>query len=336
MSGMKDKADQNEPLTGPQKAVLMLLSMEEGTAVPVLSELSPEEVGRLREAAEGLRSVPVRQLGEVYAEFISHSQEALAVPRGGVRYLEQIAARALGPSETEVIFQEKPRSSLERLTAADPAAIAAVLEHEHPQLVAAVLSQVDPEKAADVLQKVPEEMRPEILSRLGTMTEVPASLVEEIAGALASELPSLDAEVTLEVRGLEKTAALIRKMGRDVGEDVLEQLEDDNEDLADAIRQAMYTFEDLSSLDPPSLRTVLEGISGDRLTIALKTAPDALKNAIFSSMSRRAADRIREDMEVMGAVKLADVEAAQREIIEVATRLMSEGVISLDGDGGVA
>ena len=323
-------------LTGPQKAVLMILSMEESTAVPVLSELSAEEVRALRDAAEGLRSVPVRQLGEVYAEFITKAQSALAVPRGGVRYLEQIASRALGPAESDVIFQEKPRSSLKRLEAADPAAIAAVLEHEHPQLVAAVLSQVDADRAAEVLMRVPEEKRPMILSRLGSMTEIPASLVEEIAGALTSELPSLDAETTLEVRGLERTASLIRKMGRDLGEDVLEQLEDENEELADAIRQAMYTFDDLATLDPPSLRTVLEGVAGDRLTLALKTASEPLKAAIFSSMSRRAADRIREDMDMLGAVKLADVEAAQREIVEVATRLMEDGVISLDGEAGVA
>lgn len=320
------------PLTGSQKAVLMLLSMEEKTAVPVLSELSASEVIHLREAAEGLHSVPVKQLGEVYAAFIRHTQGALAVPRGGVKYLEQITSRALGPGQSSEIFREKKRSAVQQLEAAEPAAIAAVLEQEHPQLVAAVLSQIDPDHAAEVMLRVPEEKRPMILSRLGSMTEVPESLVEEIAAALTSELPSLDAEATLEVRGLERTAALIRKLGRDVGEDVLEQLEEDNEELADAIRQAMYTFEDLGTLDPPSLRTVLEGVSGDRLTLALKTAPEGLKNTIFASMSRRAADRIREDMDMMGAVKLAEVEAAQREIVEVATRLMSEGVISLDGD----
>ena len=324
-------------LSGPQKAVLMLLSMEEATAVPVLSELTSAEVSKMREAAEGLRSIPVQSLGKVYAEFIEQAQTALAVPRGGVRYLEQISSRALGAAQTDVIFQEKPRSSLQRLSAADPAAIAAVLEHEHPQLVAAILSQMDPAHSAEVLARITEEKRPLILGRLGTMTEVPASLVEEIAGALTSELPSLDAETTLEVRGLEKTAALIRKMGRDLGEDVLEMLEDENDELATAIRQAMYTFDDLGTLDGPSLRTVLEGVSGDRLTLALKTAPESLKAVVFSSMSRRAADRIREDMEMMGAVKLAEVEAAQREIVEVATRLMAEGVISLDGDsGGVA
>lgn len=331
---MADPAEQLPNISGAQKAVLMLLSMEESTAVPVLSELSPEEVGKMRAAAESLRSIPVQSLGKIYAEFIEKAQTALAVPRGGVRYLEQIATRALGSAKSDVIFQEKPRSSLQRLEAADPAAIAAVLEHEHPQLVAAILSQMDPGHSAEVLARVPEEKRPLILGRLGTMTEVPASLVEEIAGALTSELPSLDAETTLEVRGLEKTAALIRKMGRDLGEDVLEMLEDDNDELADAIRQAMYTFDDLGGLDGPSLRTVLEGISGDRLTLALKTAPESLKATIFSSMSRRAADRIREDMEMLGAVKLADVEAAQREIVEVATRLMAEGVISLDGDDG--
>ncbi|OQX69238.1 MAG: flagellar motor switch protein FliG [Sorangiineae bacterium NIC37A_2] len=324
------------PLTGPQKAVLMLLSMEEATAVPVLAEMSSEEVQRLRTAATNLRSVPVEQLGTVYREFIERSQAALAVPRGGVRYLEQIAERALGPAKSEEIFSGRKRSSLERLEAADPAAMAAILEHEHPQLVAAILSQMQAERAAEVITRLPEEKRPLVLLRLGTMTEVPASIVEEIAGALTSELPSVDADATLEVRGLDRTAAVIRKLGRGLGEEVLDAMAEQNDELADAIRQAMYTFEDLSVLNPASLRLVLEGVASERLTLALKTAPEPLKNAIFASMSRRAADRIREDMEMLGAVRLADVEAAQREIVEVATRLMAEGSISLDGDEDVA
>ncbi len=135
-------SDSHVPLSGPEKAVLMLLSMEESTAVPVLAELTPDEVTRLRAAATSIKSVPVSQLGTVYREFIERSQSALAIPRGGLRYLEQIAERALGPAKSELIFSDRKRSSLERLEAADPAAIAAVLEHEHPQLVAAILSQM--------------------------------------------------------------------------------------------------------------------------------------------------------------------------------------------------
>jgi flagellar motor switch protein FliG len=328
--------DTNAPLTGPEKAVLMLLSMEESTAVPVLAELSPDEVSRLRVAATNIKSVPVSQLGTVYREFIERSQFALAVPRGGLRYLEQITERALGPAKSGLIFSDRKRSSLERLEAADPAAIAAVLEHEHPQLVAAILSQMQAERAADVVARLPAEKRPQVLMRLGTMTEVPASIVEEIAGALTTELPSVDAEVTLQVKGLDRTAALIRKLGRELGEEVLDALAEDNDELADAIRQAMYTFDDLMVLNATSLRLVLEGVPSERLTLALKTAPEKLKNAVFSSMSRRAADRIREDMEMLGGVRLADVEAAQREIVEVATRLMAEGTISLEGGGDVA
>lgn len=326
----------NLALTGPEKAVLMLLSMEEATAVPVLAELTPEEVARLRAAATSIKSVPVHQLGSVYREFIERSQSALAIPRGGLRYLEQIAERALGPAKTGLIFSDRKRSSLERLEAADPAAVAAVLEHEHPQLVAAIISQMQADRAADIVARLPSEKRPQVLMRLGTMTEVPASVVEEIAGALTTELPSIDAELTLQVKGLDRTAAVVRKLGRELGEEVLDALAEDNDELADAIRQAMYAFEDLMVLNATSLRLVLEGVPSERLTLALKTAPEKLKAAVFSSMSRRAADRIREDMEMLGGVRLADVEAAQREIVEVATRLMAEGSISLDGGGDVA
>ena len=322
-------------LSGPEKAVLMLLSLDEATATPILSEMDASDVRKLREAASNMRAVPATALEHVYAEFIQQTKEAVAVPRGGVRYLRRLAGRAMGEVKASEIFVDQKESALDRLSAAEPAAIASVMENEHPQLVAAILSQLDNEKAARVLENLPEAGRAQVLERLGTMTEIPSALLEEVATALAAELPAAQSDTVRTVDGVARSAALVRRMGRETGEALLGVLEEGNQELATEIRRAMYTFEDLSVLDARALRSLLEAVPVEKLTMAMKTASESLRNHIFTSMSKRAAERIKEDMEVMGGVRLADVEAAQREIVEVALRLDAEGTISLEAKSAV-
>ena len=328
-------SEQVMELSGPEKAVLMLLSLDEATATPILSELEPADVRRLREAASNMRAVPATALEHVYAEFIQQTKEAVAVPRGGVRYLRKLAGRAMGEVKASEIFVDQQESALDRLAAAEPAAIASVMEHEHPQLVAAILSQLDNEKAARVLEQLPEAGRSQVLERLGTMTEIPSALLEEVATALSAELPTSQKDTVRTIDGIARSAALVRRMGRETGEALLGTLEEGNQELATEIRRAMYTFEDLSVLDARALRSLLEAVPVEKLTMAMKTASESLRNHIFTSMSKRAAERIKEDMEVMGGVRLADVEAAQREIVEVALRLDAEGTISLEAKSAV-
>jgi flagellar motor switch protein FliG len=313
----------------------MLLSLDEATATPILSEMDAGDVRKLREAASNMRAVPATALEHVYAEFIQQTKEAVAVPRGGVRYLRKLTGRAMGEVRAAEIFVDQQESALERLAAADPAAIASVMEHEHPQLVAAILSQLDNEKAARVLEQLPEAGRSQVLERLGTMTEIPSALLEEVATALAAELPTSQKDTVRTVDGIARSAALVRRMGRETGEALLGVLEEGNQELATEIRRAMYTFEDLSVLDARALRSLLEAVPVEKLTMAMKTASESLRAHIFTSMSKRAAERIKEDMEVMGGVRLADVEAAQREIVEVALRLDAEGTISLEAKSAV-
>jgi len=322
-------------LSGAQKAVLMLLSMDEAAATPILAELDAEEVKRLRSAASDLRAVPTSALEKVYQEFIDRTRQAVAVPKGGVRYLRKLTGRAHGEQMAQQIFHDGAEGPIERLANADPVALASVLEREHPQLVAAVLSQLDNEKAARVLEELPEALRPAVLERLGNMREIPASVLEQLAVAISAELPNVEAGAVRTIDGLGRSAALVRRMDRQTGEALLGSLEEGNSELAVEIRRAMYTFEDLGAVDARALRSLLEAVPVEKLTMALKTASEALRQHIFTSMSKRAAERIREDMESMGGVRLADVEAAQREIVEVALRLDAEGTISLENDNAM-
>lgn len=320
-------------LSGAEKAVLLLLSLEESAAAPIVGELSAEHIKLLRETASKMRSVPANALHAVYAEFLSRSAQAVAMPKGSSGFIRRISAAALGELETQRMFEEKPLTSIDKVAAAEVDTLAGLLVNEDPQLTAALLSQLPAEKGAAIVELLPEHVRPTVLSRLGSMKEIPGHLVEEIAGALAAELPEPGAGGSVAVDGVAASAALVRQLSRETCEMLLSDVEAENELLAQEIRQAMYSFEDLALVDARSMRELLKAVPGDRLTLAVKTATPELTAHIFSGMSKRAAERVREDLELLGAVRLADVEAAQQEIVEIALRLAAEGTLTLGGGG---
>jgi flagellar motor switch protein FliG len=248
-------------------------------------------------------------------------------------FIRRISAQALGELETQKMFEEKPQTAIDRVAAAEVETLAGLLVNEDPQLTAALLSQLPADKGAAILELLPDTMRPIVLSRLGSMKEIPGHLVEEIASALAAELPEPGAGGGISVDGVARSAALVRELSKETCELLLSDVEAENELLAQEIRQAMYSFEDLKLIDARSMRELLKAVPGDRLTLAIKTASPELSNHIFTGMSKRAAERVREDLELLGAVRLADVEAAQQEIVEIALRLAAEGTLTLGGGG---
>lgn len=314
-------------LTGPEKAVLMLLSLDQAAAAPIVEELDATELRKLREVAAMMRAVPTSALEKVYSEFIQRGNELVAVPHRGVSYLRRLATTALGKAEDAQ--EEVKESAISRIGLAPPEAIAAVIEHEHPQIAAAILSQLDAARAARVMQQLPDEVKISVLLRLSTMTEIPAGLLETVAEAFAQGLPEPSNEASISVDGLSSAASLIRRLGKEVAAEMLEQITDENSELAEEIRQAMFTFEDLQQVAPRSLRSILTEVPSDVLVVALKTASEKLREHIMSCMSKRAADLLREDLEMMGSVRLAEVEAAQKEIVNTALRLDASGAISL-------
>ncbi len=321
-------------LSSPEKAVLLLLSLEEGAAAPIVAELSTQQVRVLRETAANMKTVPSDALAQVYRDFLQESGHSIAMPQGRVGFFRRVAAKALGEDKAQDIFGDRPLTKVDRVAQAPNETLAGLLEKEDPQLTAALLSQFTPEKAAAIVELLPEEERPAVLTRLGAMTQVPSDLVEEIANALIAELPDSASGNRVPVDGVSHSAALVRSLSKETCELLLGDVEAENEVLAAEIRQAMYSFEDLKLIDARSMRELLKAVPGDRLTLALKTASDSLTTHIFSGMSKRAAERIKEDLALLGSVRLADVEAAQKEVVEVALRLDAEGTLSLGSGGG--
>ncbi|HHH28898.1 MAG TPA: hypothetical protein ENK57_11215 [Polyangiaceae bacterium] len=321
-------------LSGPEKAVLFLLSLEEDIAAPIVNELTVTDLRKLREVASTMREVSAGALDATYEDFITRTGEAIAVPRGGLPYLKRLAVGALGPRRAHEVFDPTalPSSPLRRLEHAPPDAVATIMEKESPQLIAAIVARLQPKTAADILAALSPEQEAEVLLCLAKMTDLPAGVLEDVATAITDELPSPDAETLISIDGVGKAAEILNAAGRRQSTQILESIESHEPELARDMRMAMFTFEDLRKVDVRAMRDLMRELSTDKLTLALKGASEELMNAMLSGLSERAAKLIKDDLEVLGRVRKADVEAARREVVQVALRLEAEGTIDLGRD----
>lgn len=316
-------------LTGAEKAVLFLLSLDEEVATPIVRELKEPELLKLRAAATNLHQVQAGAIDEVYQEFLDRSSGAVAVPRGGMGYLRRLTAGALGEDRARRVFEGTREDPLDRLSGARPEVVATLLAGESPQLVGLLLSRLAPPAAAGILAAMPPDRQAAVVDRVSRMTQVPDGVIQVVAAALVAELPSSDAEVLVGVDGVNAAAQILNASAKDASRDLLQRLEEVEPDLAHQVRLAMFTFEDLVRVDPRSMRALLREVPAERLTVALKGAPDALCEAIFRGLSQRAVELLRDDLEILGHLRKSDVEKARVEIVEIALRMEAEGALDL-------
>lgn len=313
-------------LTGPEKAVIFLLSLDERIAAPIVAELTDAELRKLRAVAATMREVEADGLDEACADFLDRSSKCTAVPRGGLRYLRRIAANAIGEDRARGVFEDGVTSPLAHLEAAQPDAVAALLEREPPQLAAAVLARLEPATAALILAAMSPDRQRAVVARVTRLTELPATALEEVASALVAELPDNAGAATIGVDGMARAAGILNAAEKDVTDSVLGAL---SEDVARKLKLAMFTFLDLARLDSKAMRVLLKEISPERLTTALKNAPPDVMRAVLAGLSSRAADVLRDDLELLGSIRKADIEAARDEILEVALRLEADAGLDL-------
>ncbi|MFO0611648.1 MAG: FliG C-terminal domain-containing protein [Polyangiaceae bacterium] len=312
-------------LTGPEKAVIFLLSLDERVAAPIVAELSDAELRKLRSVASTMSEVQSDGLDEAYIDFLDRSSKCTAVPRGGLRYLRRIAANALGEDRARGVFEDGVTSPLARLEAAPPDAVAALLEREPPQLAAAVLARLEPATAALILGAMPPDRQSAVVARVTRLTELPASALEEVASVLVAELPDNEG-ATIGVDGMARAAGILNAANREVTDGVLGKLAPE---VARKLKLAMFTFFDLARLDSKAMRVLLKEVPSERLTTALKNAPPDVMRAVLSGLSSRAADVLRDDLELIGNLKKSDIEGARDEILEIALRLEAEAGLDL-------
>ncbi len=325
-----------EPVEGAEKALLLLVSIDESVATRVLSHLGSEEVLALRHASERLTEIDPRVLLRVHKEFVSRMRQGMpASLKGSGAYLRRLAGKALGEGRVAELWEERRevKGPFARLAEMEPSAVMSLLERERPQTLAVVFSMLDPAKARELLRRFPLPVQAEIVGRMARLDSLPREVVQEIERQFADEVEALGDPQRAEIPGLESAVAILKRFDEEEAQALFGELQGRDEALVETLQNQMFTFEDLLRVDAKGIQQLLKEIQTDQLVMALKSASDEMREKIFGNLSSRAAAAIREELEYLGPVRVADVEAAQRAIVEVALRLEKEGHIQIAREG---
>ena len=326
-------------LTTVDQAAILLLTIGESEAANVLKHLDQREVQRLSEAMSGLQTVSTDQIESIVDDFLETVSDESGLTMGAGRYLKNTLTHALGESKANSVIEKINGGStagLDRLRWMDPRAIAEFIMAEHPQVQAIVMSYLEADQAARVLDYIDNvDLRRDIVMRVANLDAISPAAISELAEVIEHQTAVSAGPVRFAQLGGKRSAAeILNNMGKDLTEPVMEAIKEVNEELGDAINELMFVFDNLMLVDDRGIQTLLKEVSTDSLTLALKGAEIGLQNKIFSNMSSRAADLLKDDMEAKGPVRLSEVEGAQKEILIVARRLAEEGEIMLGGAGG--
>ncbi len=322
-----------EKLTGPQKAAIFLMVMGEEFTSEVYKYLDEEDIKRIGIEMAKLEYVPAEAVRKVLEEANMEVQELMGdISLSPEEFLQRSLIKAYGEKGKQIweeIKKELGPETFKKLKKLDPKTVANFLRNEHPQTIAIVLVHLDPDQAGQILQYLPDKIRSEVLLRIALLDKVDPEIVEEISNALEEELQAVGGTFARKLGGTEKAAEIISHAGRELEEEILSDIEEENPNLAEEIRKYLFTFEDFLNVDDLAIQTLLREISMDDLRLALKGASEEVREKFFRNMSERAANLLREDLEVMGPVRVSEVEKAQQNIIKVAKRLEQEGKIIL-------
>ena len=327
-----------QALGGTRKAAVLLVLLGEEIASYIYRVLPQEDLELLtREIAE-LEYINSETALTVLEEYhrMALTQDYLA--QGGTDYAQKLLVKSFGEEGAQQLLRqvssaaESSASKLDSLQKADPQQLAKFLESEHPQTIALTLAHVNSKQASELLMKLPEAMRAETIKRMAQMRQFSPEIAQKVALALHKRLQALGEQHRRAYAGFQGVADLLNHMDPVPAKAILETIEKDDPKVALGIRNLMFTFQDLLSVPEAGIRELLGQLDKKSLALALRGATEELKAYIFKSMSSRAVEMLKEDMELLGPVRSRDMIKAQQEAVAVARKLEAEGKISLGGD----
>ena len=324
---------------GVSKSAILLMALGEDEAAEILKFLGPREVQKLGAARAGLENVSRDDIEKAVVEFkgeVSELSPLAALDQSD--YIRSVMRKALGDDKAagliDRILATGESAGIEGLKWMDPAAVAELIKNEHPQILATILVHLDPDQACDILNQFTERLRNDCILRIATLDGVQPSALKELNDVLARLLAGGETTRKAKLGGVRAAAEILNYMGKVNEQSVMTNLETHDNSLAQKIMDEMFTFDDLVELDDKGFQTVLREVSSEQLVVALRGAPDQLRDKVLRNMSKRAAETLREDLEGRGPVKVSEVESAQKDIITVVRRLSEEGQIQMGGKGG--
>ena len=331
---------QSANLSGVRKAAILLVAVGEDLAKEVLRALPEADVQRITEELAELRGVTPEISAEILEEFWQLLDTHHFIVHGGMDYARRLLTDTFGKDRADDLMtlmrrsQEAAQGNLAKLQRTDPQQLGKLLDSEHPQTIALVLAHLDPRRASSVLDSLSEDHKVVAVQRLAEMRQFSPEMAQKVALILHRRLESVGDTQRRAYSGFKAVADLLNRLNAEEAKKILETIEEDQPELALGIRNLMFTFEDLITVPPASIREIVSGVDKRQLALALRGANEELRAQIFKAMSSRAVEMLKEDMEVLGPVRSREVAQAQQEILNLARRLEAEGKVILKLETG--
>lgn len=324
--------------TGVERAAVLMMVVGDEEAAAILQKLDPDEVRQLGSAMMAVADVSEWEMAQVLDDFTGRAQERSAIQFDPRPKLESVVTRALGAERAGAVLASilppEPAESISALAWMDATEIAGMLEDEHPQIAAVLLAHLDPAVAAQVLEMLPEANQPQVLRRVARLGPVTPDAIATLTQLLERHAGQPKRVAGVQMGGTREAAKIMSSARKITEQKVMPKLAKIDREIARAIEEAMFVFDNLLELDDKNMGTLLRNIDSDVLVRSLKGVDEAARTRFLSCMSSRAADTIRDEMEARGPMKMAEVLDAQKAMIAIARQLVKDGTITMPGGGG--
>lgn len=334
---MNEEAKPKFHVSKLDQAAILMMSLGEKEAAAVLRHLGPKDVQRIGTAMTSLENVTMEHVESVMTNFLNEARLLTGLGMGSDGYIRNMLVEALGEEKAgslvDRILLGGNTSGLDTLKWMDARSVADIIRNEHPQIQAIVMAHLDGDQSAEVLTHLPEKVRLDIVMRVAAMDTVQPSALQELNTILEKQFSGNAGSQAKMMGGTKVAAEIMNNLESSIEGDLMEAIKEMDEDLGNTIQDLMFVFDNLKVVDDRGIQALLREVSSEVLILALKGSDEELKQKIFSNMSKRAAELLRDDLDAKGPVKLSEVESAQKEILIIARRMADAGEIVLGGSG---
>ena len=330
---------QTQQLSGAKKAAILLILLGDETSSEVFRFLQEDEVQEISKEISRLGEVTSDIADDVLEDFYRLSLAQTYLARGGPDYAKKLLIKSFGAEASRKLLDflnvslQSAMAGIDNLQKADPVQLSKFIQSEQPQTIALVLAHLNATKAAALLSSLPANLRADVVMRMANLEQISPDVIGKITSILEQKMRSLGDFSRESYGGIRAVAELVNRMESKTAGAILEKVEDENPGLALSIRNLMFVFDDVLLIDDVGMREILQRVDKKTLTVALKGTSEELRTQFFRNMSSRAVEMMKEDMDVLGPIKLKDVEMAQQQIVAIVRTLDESGVISLKGGG---
>ncbi len=324
---------QYDELSMSEKVAIFLNLLGEDVTAQLFSHMSIDSITQISKYIARSSTVDKQVATAILEEFHAIMQSNQYISSGGMEYAKEILFKALGPEEAKKVLDKLAKSmqtgqNFAFLSKIKPQQLADFIVNEHPQTVALILAHMDATGAAETLSRFPDDLRAEVAMRMANLGDISPTIIKRVSTILENKLESLTS-YKVEVGGPRAVADIFNRLSQKNAKATISYIEQADEALANAIKDMMFTFEDISKLDSKAIQEILKAVDKKDLVLALKTASEEMKEKVMTNMSKKAAEALLEELQFLGAVKLKEVEGSQRRVVETVQKLVEQGVIQL-------